>query len=130
MARALVVGVGVAIEEQDRAGLDAELLELRAERRDLALVERRVDLAVGEHALLDLEAQRALDQRHVLLEEQIVGVRPVDAADLVDVAEAFGDEQRGLGAGALQDGVDGDGRAVQEQRRPSDSRCRPSRRRR
>ena len=51
----------------------------------------------------------------MLLEEQIVGVRPVDAADLVDVAEALGDEQRGLGAGALQDRVDGDGRAVQEQ---------------
>ena len=80
-------------------------------------VERRLDLAVGQHALLDLEAQRALDQRLVLLEEQIVGVRPVDAADLVDVAKAFGDEQRGLGAGALEDGVDGDGRAVQEQAR-------------
>ena len=115
----LVVGAGVAVEEQDRAGFDAELVELVAERRDLALVERRLDLAVGEHALLDLEAQRALDQRHVLLEEEIVGVGPVDAADLVDVAEALGDEQRGLGAGALQDGVDGDGRAVQEQARPT-----------
>ena len=90
---------------------------LLAERRDLVVVERLVDLAVGQHAFLDLEAQRPLDQRHMFLEEQIVGVRPVDAADLVDVAEAFGDEQRGAGAGALQDGVDGDGRAVQEQRR-------------
>ena len=111
----LVVGAGVAVDEQDRAGLDAALLKLRAERRDLLGVERLLDLAVGEHALVHLEAQRALDQRRVLLEEQVVGVRPVDAPDLVDVAEAFGDQQRGLGAGALEDGVDRDRRAVQEQ---------------
>ena len=113
----LVRGVGVAVDEQDRAGLDAALLELDAERGDLRLVERLLDLAVREHALVDLEPQRALDQRHVLLEEQVVGVRPVDAADLVDVAEAVGDQQRGLGAGALQDRVDRDRRAVQEQSR-------------
>ncbi len=51
----------------------------------------------------------------MLREEQVVGVGPVDAADLVDVAKAFGDQQRGVGAGALQQRVDGDGRAVQEQ---------------
>src|SRR5262245_17992024 len=51
----------------------------------------------------------------MLPKEQIVRVGPVDAADLVDVAEAFGGEERGFGAGALQDGVDRDGRAVQEQ---------------
>src|SRR2546430_11770892 len=41
------------------------------------------------------------------------------SADLVDVAEALGDDERGAGAGALEDGVDRDGRAVEEQpRRP------------
>src|SRR5262249_45173142 len=73
------------------------------------------DLAVGQHALLDLEAQRPLDQRLVFAEEQIVGVRPVDAADLVDVAEALGDEERGLGTRALQEVIDGDGGAVEKQ---------------
>ena len=111
----LVVGAGVAVDEQDRAGLDPALFKLRAERRDLFGVERLLDLAVREHALVHLEPQRALDQRRVLLEEQVVGVRPVDAADLVDVAEAFGDQQRGLRAGALQDRVDRHRRAVQEQ---------------
>ena len=89
--------------------------KLLAQPRDLGLVERPVDLAVGQHPLLDLEAQRPLDQRHMLAEEQIVGVRPVDAADLVDVAKAFGDDERGAGAGALQHRIDGDRRAVQEQ---------------
>jgi hypothetical protein len=86
-----------------------------AEPFDFLLVERGFDLAVAQHALLDLVAQRPLDQRLVLAEEQIVGVRPVDAADLVDVAEALGDEERGLGARALQDGIDGDGGAVEKQ---------------
>ena len=90
--------------------------QLAAQRRDLVVVERLVDLAVGQHALAHFEAQRPLDQRHVFLEEQIVGVRPIDAADLIDVAKAFGDQERGLGAGALQHRIDGDGRAVQEQR--------------
>ena len=113
----LVGAVGVAVEEHDRGGFDAELFELVAQRGEARLVERRDHLAVGAHALLDLEAQRALDQRLVLLEIEIVGVGPVDAADLVDVAEAFGRHQRGLRAGALQHGVDGDRRAVQEQAR-------------
>ena len=111
----LVRAVGVAVDEHDGDGFDAELLELVAERREACLVERHHHLAVGAHALLHLEAQRPLDQRHVLLEIEIVGVGPVDAADLVDVAEAFGGHQRGFCAGALQHGVDGDRRAVQEQ---------------
>jgi hypothetical protein len=53
----------------------------------------------------------------VLAEKQVVGVRPIDTTDLVDVAEAFGDEERGLGALALQNGVDGDGGTVQKQPR-------------
>jgi hypothetical protein len=110
-----MVALGVAVEKQDRGRLHAEPREHAAERLDLLLVERSLDFAVGQHALLDLEAQRPLDQRLVLVEEQIVGIRPVDAADLVDVAEALGDEERGLGALALQDGIDGDGGAVEKQ---------------
>ena len=113
----LVIVPGVAVEEQDAGRLDTEPLQHPAECRDLLLVERRLDLALGQHPLLDLEPQRPLDQRLVLLEEQIVGIRPVDAADLVDVAEALGDQQRGPGALALEDGVDGDGGAVEKQSR-------------
>src|ERR1700686_4327133 len=51
----------------------------------------------------------------MLAEEQIVGFRTVDAADLVDVAKALRRNQRGLGAFALQQRIDGDCRAVQEQ---------------
>ncbi len=113
----LVLGVAVAMEEAGCATastpsareLVAEPLDLARRRAGARPRRRRVTRS------LHLEAQRALDQRLVLLEEEIVGIGPVDAADLVDVAKALGDEQRGLGAGALEDGIDGDGRAVQEQ---------------
>ncbi len=113
----LVRRIDVRVEKQDRNRLDAELHELAAERGDLFILERVQGLAFRQHALVDLEAQRAFDQRHVLAEIEIVGVRPVDAADLVDVAEALRDDERGLGAGALQDGVDRDRRAMQEEAR-------------
>src|SRR6516165_9598779 len=51
-------------------------------------------LAVRVHALADLVAQVALDQWLVAAKEEIVGFRPIDAADLVDIAEALGGEER------------------------------------
>jgi len=50
----------------------------------------------------------------MLAEEQIVGVRPVDAANLIDVAKALGDQERSSGPFALQNCVDSDGRAVKK----------------
>ena len=104
-----------AVEKQDCGCLDTEPLQHASQRINLRIVERRFDLAVGEHALFDLEAQRPLHQRLVFAEEQIVRIRPVDAADLVDVAESLRHQERGLGARALQDGVDGDRGAMQKQ---------------
>ena len=53
-------------------------------------------------------------QRLVAVEEQIVGLGPVAAADDIDVAGAAGDDEAGLGAGALDQRIDGDGRAVDQ----------------
>src|SRR5262249_49180266 len=83
----------------------------------LFLVELDQHLAVRVHALADFVAQVALDQRLVAAEEEIVGLRPIDAADLVDVAEALGGEERAWRACALQNGVDRDGPTVKEQAR-------------
>ena len=83
------------MQEQDGDRLDALRSTASATARaDLVLVERDQHLALRVHALADLEAQVALDQRLVLAEKQIVGFGPVDAADLVDVAEALRGEQR------------------------------------
>ena len=50
----------------------------------------------------------------MLVEEEIVGFGPVAAADDVDVARAAGDDEPGLGALALDQRIDGDGRAVDQ----------------
>ena len=56
-----------------------------------------------------LKPQGAFDQRFMLLKEQIVCIRPVDATDLVYVAKALGYEQRSSGAGAFEHRIDCDG---------------------
>jgi hypothetical protein len=66
-----VFGVAVAIEEQDRGRLDAELIELRAQGGDLGFVQRDVDLAIRKDTLLRLEAQRALDQWLMLAKKRL-----------------------------------------------------------
>jgi hypothetical protein len=110
-----VVVPGIAVQKQDRGRLHAQPIEHAPEARDLRVVERGLDLAIGQHPLLHLESERPLDQWLVLAEVQIVSVRPVDAPDLVDVAEALGNKECGLGALALENGIDGDGRAMQKQ---------------
>src|SRR5438874_34011 len=102
----LVLRVSIAMQEQDRGGLDPFLVQRLRESLDLQLVERLQDLAAGVEPLFDLVAMLPRDQGPVLLEKEIVRVRPIDTADLVDVAEAFGDEERGLGARALQKRID------------------------
>ena len=71
-------------------------------------------LAGGKQPLIDFADQMALDQRPMLVEQEIVGFRPVAATDSVDVAGAAGDDQPGLGALALNQGVDRDGRAMDQ----------------
>src|SRR5262249_4840978 len=53
-------------------------------------------------------------QRAVLVEQEVVGLGPVAAADDVNVAGAAGDHQGGLGALALDQRVDRDGRTVDQ----------------
>jgi hypothetical protein len=107
--------IAVAVQEQNRDRFDLLALESVGQRKKLGLVERLGDAAVGIKALRHFVAMPPRHQREMLLEEQIIGVGPIDAADLVDVAKAARRDQRGLGAGALQHGVDGDRGAVQEQ---------------
>src|SRR5215813_8693693 len=96
-----VIGIAIAIEEKNRSRLNAEHFEPSAERSDLAFVKWNLNTTVGEHALARLKPQRPLYQRHMLLEIQIVGIRAVNAADLVNVTETFHDDERGLGTGTL-----------------------------
>jgi hypothetical protein len=55
-----------------------------------------------------------MHQRAVPVKEKIIGLGAVAAADDVNVAGAGGDDEAGLGAGALDQSIDGDGRAVDQ----------------
>ncbi len=88
----LVRGVDVGVKEHDRDRLDARRFEPVAGGVHARFIERHVYPPFGSDALAHLEAQRALDERHVFPEIEVVRVGPVDAPDLVDVAEALGGE--------------------------------------
>ena len=77
---------------------------------------RQHDLAVVADALRHFEDAVARNERNVLAEEEVERIGPVDAADFVDVAEAFGRDQRRACAFAFQDRVDRDGRPVDQKR--------------
>ena len=104
------------MQQQDRDALVAFAGDLPAQVLDLGLVERGVNLAVRIQTLVHFVDVRAGDKRFMLLEKKVVGIRPVDAANLVGVAKAPGDQQRGPRPGTLEHGIDCDGGAVKEKR--------------
>ena len=109
-----MIGAGVAVEKQNGGGLDPEPFQHAAELLHLVVVERNLDFAVGQHALPDFEPQRPFHQGLVLLKEEVIGIGPVDPADLIDVAKSLGDEERCPRPLALQDRIDGNRGAVHE----------------
>ena len=111
---ALMVGIGVSVQQAHRDRFDAFGGERAAGFGDAGFVERMVHVARAHDALVDFAGQVPRHQRPVAMKEQIIGFRAVAAADDVDVAGAAGDDQSGLGALALDQRVDGDGRAVDQ----------------
>ena len=111
---ALVRGIDVGVQEADRDRLDALGVERAAGLRNAVAIERVVHLARAQQPLVDLAREMPRHQRPVAVEQQVIGLRPVAAADDVDVARAAGDDQPGLGALALDQRIDGDGRAVDQ----------------
>ena len=114
--RALVDRVAVGVQEADRDGLDARVLEPRDGRAGARLVQRREHAAVGLDALRDLEPQVARHQRRRLVDEEVVHVVAAFAPDLDRVAEARRREEPRPRALALDQRVGG-------QRGPVDQRA-------
>ncbi len=112
--RLLVDGIAVGVEQGDGDRLHA-LREQRGDGRPRAgLVERARDLAVGAHALRHLPPQVAGRQRRRRVDEEVVHVIAAFTADLERVPEAGGGEQPGARAFSLDEGVGGQGGAVDE----------------
>src|SRR5262249_36636300 len=119
----LVRGIAVGVQKQDRDRRYALPDRIGHGGAHLILVELDQHLAVRVHALADLVAQVALDQWLVAAKEEIIGFRPIDAADLLVIAEALGGEERAWRTCVLQNGVDRNGRAVKEKARGREPRA-------
>jgi hypothetical protein len=110
----LMLGIGIGVQEANRDRLDTRILERPASLLDACLPEQRMHLARGQQALVGFQREAPRHQRPVLVEQKVIGLGAVAAADGVDIAGAAGDDQAGCGALALDQRIDGDGRAVDE----------------
>ncbi len=108
----LVRRVHVAVQEADRDRLDPALRELSGERLDLVFVDRLLDLAVGQRAFLDVEAQVSRHQRRRPPHVEPVDVGPPLPRELHHVAEPGRGQQRDLRALALDQRVGDERRGV------------------
>ena len=111
---ALVLGVGVGVQEADGDRLDALRAAGVGDGVELGELEWNEDVAVAVDTLAHLEAQPPRHERLGLAADEVVHVGPVPAADLEHVAEAARGDERGQGTGALGQRVDDDRRAVDE----------------
>ena len=111
---ALVLGIGIGMEKAHRHRIDALARQLGAGGAHAFAAQALAHLARGIKPLVDLERQVPRHQRARAVEEEVVGLGPVAAADHVDVARAARDEEADLGALALDQRVDGDGRTVDQ----------------
>ena len=109
-------GVRVRVQEAHRDRLNALGLQRFARLRHARLLDRGLDLAATQHSLRDLQREPPRHQRAVAMEEQVVGLRAIAAADDVNVTCTTGNHQGGPGALALDQRVDRDRRAVDQLR--------------
>ena len=111
----LVIGVGIRIEKTD----GHRAVRVAGERcihhpSGSRNVQGGHNGAVRRDALLDLEGIRATDHRFRLLIEQVVNPLAVVALQLQQIAEPLGHEEGNPRALALEDGVGGDRRTVDQ----------------
>ncbi len=115
-----MLGVAVGVHEADGDRLDLLLLDQLARHlAEAALVELLQHLAVRRHAPGDFEPEIARHQRRRRLQEEIVKVVADLAPHLQRVAEPGRGDEADLGAGALDDRVRHQGRAVHDAVEPA-----------
>jgi hypothetical protein len=108
----LVRRVRVRVEEADGDRLHAVPPETLDGPAEACLVEWHQHLAVERHPLGDLPDARAGNERRGLLDEEVVELVPLLAADDQDVAESAGREERDVAALPLDHDVRAERRAV------------------
>ena len=107
-----VGGVGVAVDEPDRDRFDAVFVEDGQERVDRVLIEGDEDAAVAVDAFPYGEAEAAGDEWRGAVDADVVLLEAVLLGHLERIAVPLGADQRGAGALALDDGIGGEGGAM------------------
>ena len=102
------------MQETDRGRFNPGLDHAPADRGNILLVREGNDASVGGAALGNLEDERARHERGRDLGHEVEDVGNAMARDVEEVAEAFGDEEGGARARALDDRVYGKRGAVHE----------------
>ena len=110
---ALVLGVGVRVDEDDRQRLRAALAQRFRRRSYTGFVDRRANGAVGERTLIDFHAQVAIGDRDELA-PQAPGLPAVAAAHFQHVAKAARGDHADPRAAPFQQRVGADGGAVHD----------------
>ena len=110
----LVLGVEVGVQEADGDGVTPVARRRAASARLSSSSSCADDGAVRGDALVQLEAEVALDERRRLAPEEVVHVRDPQPAQLEHVAEAGGRDERRRAAAPLEHGVRRHRRAVDD----------------
>ena len=111
-----MAGIDVGMQKRDGNGFDTLAFEVEYGLPNLFVVERRFYLAPNGQALADFKPTATRDQGRRALPKNIVDAGTPQAADFQFVPKAGGGNQTGPCALFFQDGVGGDGRAVDEAR--------------
>ena len=111
---ALMVRVGVGMEEAECDGADVERFDAARRLAGACLVKRAQHLACVTDSLGNLEAQMPRDDRLRLDPLEVVHAGVVGAHDLEHIPKPPGGDQRGLRQLPLEQRVEHDGRAVHE----------------
>ena len=111
---ALMVRVGVGMEEAECDGADVERFDAARRLAGACLVKRAQHLACVTDSLGNLEAQMPRDDRLRLDPLEVVHAGVVGAHDLEHIPKPPGGDQRGLRQFPLEQRVEHDGRAVHE----------------
>ncbi len=109
-----VIRVRPRVQKADGHRLDIFGIQALGERARAVAFEYGDDVARRVEAFDDFVGVAARHVGRRAFEEEVVGFGPVAAPDAVDVARAFGDDQRRARPGTFDRGVDRDGRTVNE----------------
>src|SRR6476661_8561196 len=90
--------IDVGMQETDRDRFHTLGPERLAGIRDARTIQGPVHFTRGEQAFVYLAGETARHQRPMLVEEEVISLRPIAAPDNVDVPRAAADNQSGLGA--------------------------------